>query len=510
MILNGYYILPLGYSWAVLLGNFIREVNRYDGQPMDERDMEKVVATAVKKTRKTFRVQEGRLFGDLQEMLTMLYGVARGKEPDGEIEPLSLREYAPHMTAPHRMDLMVSAMTKEEGAWNCNLRCRHCYAAGQQKAEERELSTEQWKAIIDKLRAAGVPQITFTGGEPTLRQDLVELTEYARWFVTRLNTNGILLSPELSRELYEASLDSVQITLYSWNHEIHDTLVGTKHGFWQTVQGIRNALEAGLNVSVNTPLCRDNRDYDRTLAFLNELGVRYVTCSGLIETGKASLDGSVSSQLSAMEMGEILERASGFCRENGKGETASFWVTVHQQNMLCESIYDPEKPFYDFTPGWFNQINVLRYEFTWEQRRNIISHNADRIEDGNLVWEGSLKKGESRQMTMTCALEGFRHPKLVEWKPYQNSVKGDSPVSGSIVLVILTVTFCAAFNAGGGFDQNSYEGGRGYHRYHGIHRGGGSGGSCACAGCACACACAGGGRAGCSKKDFYHNTPKNF
>lgn len=193
-----------------------------------------------------------------------------------------------------------------------------------------------------------------------------------------------------------------------------------------------------------------------------------------------------------------------------KGETASFWVTVHQQNMLCKSIYDPEKPFYDFTPGWFDQINVIHYEFTWEQRRNIISHNADRIEDGNLVWEGALKKGESRQMTLTCALEGFRHPKLVEWKPYQNSVKGDSPVSGSIVLVILTVTFCAAFNAGGGFDQNSYEGGRGYHRYHGIHGGGGGSCACACAGCACACACAGGGRAGCSKKDFYHNTPKNF
>lgn len=317
MILNGYYILPLGYSWAVLLGNFIREVNRYDGRPMDESDMENVMAAAVEKTRKTFRVAEGRLYGDLQEMLTMLYGVARGKEPEGEIEPLSLREYAPHMTAPHRMDLMVSAMTKEDGAWNCNLRCRHCYAAGQQKAEERELSTEQWKDIIDKLRAAGVPQLTFTGGEPTMRKDLVELTEYAQWFVTRLNTNGILLSPELSRELYEASLDSVQITLYSWNHEIHDALVGTKHGFSQTVQGIRNALEAGLNVSVNTPLCRDNRDYERTLEFLNELGVRYVTCSGLIETGKASLDGSVSSQLSVGEMGEILERASGLCRENG-------------------------------------------------------------------------------------------------------------------------------------------------------------------------------------------------
>ena len=175
MILNGYYILPLGYSWAVLLGNFIREVNRFDGRPMDEKDMEKVVTAAVDRTGKSYRVPEEQLRGDLEEMLVMLYGVACGEEPSGEIEPLSLREYAPHMTAPHRMDLMVSAMTKADGGWNCNLQCRHCYAAGQPEAEGKELNTEQWKKIIDRLKSAGVPQVTFTGGEPTLRRDLVEL-----------------------------------------------------------------------------------------------------------------------------------------------------------------------------------------------------------------------------------------------------------------------------------------------------------------------------------------------
>lgn len=45
--------------------------------------------------------------------------------------------------------------------------------------------------------------MTFTGGEPTLRQDLVELAEAAQWFVTRLNTNGRLLTPELCRGLFE-------------------------------------------------------------------------------------------------------------------------------------------------------------------------------------------------------------------------------------------------------------------------------------------------------------------
>lgn len=48
--------------------------------------------------------------------------------------------------------------------------------------------------IIDKCKDAMIPQITFTGGEPTLRSDLVELVNYSSWFVTRLNTNGVLLT----------------------------------------------------------------------------------------------------------------------------------------------------------------------------------------------------------------------------------------------------------------------------------------------------------------------------
>ena len=322
MILNGYYILPLGYSWSMLLKNFIREVNRYEGRPMTEQDMCCVMEAAEKSTRAAFRVPQKLLHDDLQEMLSMLSDVARGKEPAGEIEPMSLREYAPHMTAPHRMDLMVSGMVKADGSWNCNLKCRNCYAAGQPKAEANELDTEGWKKIIDKLREAGVPQLTFTGGEPTLRKDLVELVDYARWFVTRLNTNGILLSPKLCRDLYEASLDSVQITLYSWKEESHNSLVGVNGigaagGFQKTVQGIKNALEADLNVSINTPLCRENQDYTSTLKFLKGLGIRYVTCSGLIETGNASAKGAVLNQLSLDEMGEILEAAAIFCEENG-------------------------------------------------------------------------------------------------------------------------------------------------------------------------------------------------
>ena len=212
--------------------------------------------------------------------------IARGQEPPAEVGALSLGEYAGRMSAPHRMDLMLSAMPRA-GRWHSNQKCLHCYAAGQTLGETPELTTDQWRELLEKLRRANIPQVTFTGGEPTLRPDLPELVEAAQWFVTQLNTNGRLLTPELCRRLFEASLDSVQVTLYAADAAVHNALVGAE-GFDDTVQGIRNAAAAGLIVSVNTPLCSLNRDYAETLRFVHGLGVRYVTCSGLIPTGSAA------------------------------------------------------------------------------------------------------------------------------------------------------------------------------------------------------------------------------
>lgn len=175
--------------------------------------------------------------------------------------------------------------------------------------EVSELSTEEWKTLLTKLREANIPQVTFTGGEPTMREDLVELVESAAWFVTRLNTNGRLLTSKLCHDLYEASLDSVQVTLYSADATIHNSLVGT-NGFEDTVRGIRNAVESGLIVSVNTPLCSVNADYAETLRFVHSLGVRYVTCSGLIPSGAAVGEESRATALTSEELEKILSEAS--------------------------------------------------------------------------------------------------------------------------------------------------------------------------------------------------------
>ena len=314
LLLNGAQLVPLTLSWAVLLANFMDRLEAFSGCEISEEDWAGMARGAVDETHRTYpRTDRALLQEDLELMLRSLVAIAQGREPDVAVGALTLGEYADKMSAPHRMDLMVSAMTRG-GAWHCNQKCLHCYAAGQPMGESRELTTAEWKDVLARLRAANIPQVTFTGGEPTLRGDLVELVDAAQWFVTRLNTNGRLLTPQLCRALAEASLDSVQVTLYAADAAAHNALVGAP-GFDETVRGIRNAVDAGLIVSVNTPLCSLNRDYAATLRFAAALGVRYATCSGLIPSGGAEGAESRATRLSAEELTEILQSAVAAAHE---------------------------------------------------------------------------------------------------------------------------------------------------------------------------------------------------
>ena len=315
VILNGYYMLPIGYSWALLLSNFMKEVNVFNGKPINEANEASIFKNTINKILSVYpSISKAEIEDDLEFILHVLFAVARGDDPEIELEKLSLRRYSKNMTAPHRMDLLVSAMTDADGKWQCNQKCTFCYAAGQCKGQTKELDTETWKKVIDKLYKANVPMVTFTGGEPTMREDIASLVAHAEKMVTRLNTNGVNLTPALVEALKKAGLDSVQVTLYSHNQDIHNALVGCEH-FNDTVEGIKNAVSAGLDVSVNTPLCKKNSDYDKTLEFIKSLGVSFVTVSGLICTGMAEINHE-DYDLAEEELFGIVKAAKMFCTLN--------------------------------------------------------------------------------------------------------------------------------------------------------------------------------------------------
>lgn len=313
LMINGWHTLPIGPSWAALLRTFmtVLQERANPGVEITEVEKEEILDEVVGRMHALFPGESAETFHkSLDELLAVIYSVANGNAPSGLMDDVQANRYP--WRCPQRMDLIVSPMTLGPNAtWLCPLHCKNCYAAGQEAmAVEEELSTDDWEKIIDRCWQVGIPQVTFTGGEPTMRDDLPELVAHASQMITRLNTSGVTMTPALAQTLAEANLDAMQVTFYSHEAAIHDRLVGYE-GAWQlTVAGIRNAIEAGINVSINTPLIQANADgYSQTLQFAYNLGVRDASCSGLIPTGAAVAHIDRGEALSNDEMYRVVRDA---------------------------------------------------------------------------------------------------------------------------------------------------------------------------------------------------------
>lgn len=324
---GGYPILPLEQSRAILFRIFLQELKKAfkQGEEASPKKMRMVLDRTTSRMHYLYpEVREMAVFeSDLGEIQEVIFSVAKGEWPKQleDMKPFTLMDYAPFMKGPFRMDLAVWPVRLDE-QWICNNACGACYAmvgAAMRVNSDQLLTTDEWKKVLGILwREAGVSQVSFTGGEPTQRPDLVELIRAAREFTTRLNTNGRKLSSYgYCLSLKEAELDVVQVTVYDYIAEVHNRLVGAKGALGETLQGIQNALAVELEVSVNIPLVAANViDLTETIRFLHEqFGVRYFTCSGLLPAGGAKkiLENGRAAELDVLE--EELKRAKAYCDE---------------------------------------------------------------------------------------------------------------------------------------------------------------------------------------------------
>jgi len=194
--------------------------------------------------------------------------------------------FTANLSAPYRMDIALT--------YRCNNACAHCYNGRSRSFPE--LTTGDWFKIIDRLWELRIPHIVFTGGEPTLRQDLAELIHHAEenGQITGLNTNGRLLANDnLVRSLLDAGLDHVQITLESHIPEIHNTMVMHEGAWEETVAGIKNVLKTKMFLMTNTTMLTLNQhSIPETVEFLAQLGVPTVGLNALIYSGKGKTVGT--------------------------------------------------------------------------------------------------------------------------------------------------------------------------------------------------------------------------
>lgn len=134
----------------------------------------------------------------------------------------------------------------------CNLECEHCFATNFESRTKILISEEDWVNIFDQCRELGNIAIGFTGGEPLLNPRLEDLIRKARPKETLIIvcTNGTFLTADKAKSLYRAGVDVVQISLESLRPEEHNLFRRNKEAFQKAMDGINNALSAGIKVAI--------------------------------------------------------------------------------------------------------------------------------------------------------------------------------------------------------------------------------------------------------------------
>jgi radical SAM protein with 4Fe4S-binding SPASM domain len=277
--------------------------------------------TALKLLSSVFNVPSKRLAEDYRligQQVDALIDEDSGLCPVCDLGLEKSMPFSAKLSAPYRMDLALT--------YRCNNACAHCYNA--RPRNYPELDTQTWKKIIDRVWEQRVPHVVFTGGEPTLRDDLVELVAYAqeKGLVTGLNTNGRKLAdPSLLQELIEAGLDHVQITIESCDAWVHDTMVRAGGAWKETLTGLRNVVASKIYMMTNTTLLQNNAfELERILEFLAAEGVPTVGLNALIYSGHGK---EVQTGLKESELPALLDVAQRVTQAHGQ---RLIWYTPTQ------------------------------------------------------------------------------------------------------------------------------------------------------------------------------------
>jgi MoaA/NifB/PqqE/SkfB family radical SAM enzyme len=157
----------------------------------------------------------------------------------------------------------------------CPQNCEYCY--NKQRTGVR-MDTATIMRVIDDLREAGVCWLGFTGGEPLLNRDIVDITAHASPdMAVKLFTTGVGLTPGLARDLAAAGLFSVAVSLDHWEPERHDASRRYPGAFRAAIEAISILKEVpGLHVSVSSVLSRRmirTGEVEHLLSFLDSLEV---------------------------------------------------------------------------------------------------------------------------------------------------------------------------------------------------------------------------------------------
>lgn len=139
---------------------------------------------------------------------------------------------------------------------DCNLNCFYCHREGQMKGK-REMTPEEIERIVKIASRLGIKKVKLTGGEPTIRSDIIEIIKRIRPYVVDLSltTNGTVMY-RLAEELKEAGLDRVNISLDTLDRDKYKKITGFDVLPW-VLKGIEKSVKLFKLVKLNMVVMKD-------------------------------------------------------------------------------------------------------------------------------------------------------------------------------------------------------------------------------------------------------------
>lgn len=169
----------------------------------------------------------------------------------------------------------------------CNMNCRHCYAATD--TEPSELTAYARRQVLSDIRSAGVLQVYITGGEPLCRPDIADVVAEARLagFGVCLATNGALLTPELARQFRRLEVSHIRISLDGATPQSHDMMRRCPGALGSAIAAVRMLVDAGIPAAVNTVVTDETSgELEQMRDLLAQLKVRSWTVTVPADTGR--------------------------------------------------------------------------------------------------------------------------------------------------------------------------------------------------------------------------------
>ncbi len=212
----------------------------------------------------------------------------------GAVEASDPLRYGRHSKELPSHLLQFSSDKKPVVVWNvtrrCNLKCVHCYSHSDDRDYPDELSFKEGISLIDDLAEFGSPVVLFSGGEPLIRRDILDLIEHA---VTRkmravLSTNGTLITSAVASKLKKIGLSYVGISLDGLG-SVHDAFRGIPGTFARVMIAIRNCQEVGLKVGLRFTINRRNvNDIPGIFDLVDERNIPRICFYHLVYAGRGT------------------------------------------------------------------------------------------------------------------------------------------------------------------------------------------------------------------------------